>query len=475
MKTDKYWFGFYKVFISVLLFLLVSAGAGAQKVDQRLIRLVEHAAASRAQSGYPDGAKALSSQIPVKLNADGTVSTLSAIATLEKGAECPTALLEQMGIEVRFVLDDMVALVIPADKMTELEQVDAFSYVRADEYVKKDNEEARLTTGVEQVNTASASQANGLPEAFTGEGVVLGIIDGGIDFNHAAFCHPDGTTRVKKVFYFTNDKMKAYTGNKISKLTSDGIDSHGTHVAAIAGGSDLGNGQKGVAPQADLILCGIDEELSNVNIIDCIKSIFDYADQVGKPAVINLSLGNPLGLHDGSEMVGTAIAKLTDNGTMSGISIEEGTVTLLDDLSASLQISDCAKALGLVFEMSNARRNYADFNTIEQYTQQLNELVTASMTCKGVNQHIPMRVQTAKIGIDYWAVPALNFADENGYVALTDMLDKESIEYMVNIADHAAVPMYKSLITVNQLLQYIRTFMGYIKEEQKKMQEQQKQ
>lgn len=160
---------------------------------------------------------------------------------------------------------------------------------------------------------------------------------------------------------------------------------------------------------------------------------------------------------------------------LSGISIEEGTVTLLDDLSASLQISDCAKALGLVFEMSNARRNYADFNTIEQYTQQLNELVTASMTCKGVNQHIPMRVQTAKISIDYWAVPALNFADENGYVALTDMLDKESIEYMVNIADHAAVPMYKSLITVNQLLQYIRTFMGYIKEEQKKMQEQQKQ
>jgi len=115
MKTDKYWFGFYKGFISVLLFLLVSAGAGAQKVDQRLIRLVEHAAASRAQSGHPDGAKALSSQIPVKLNADGTVSTLSAIATLEKGAECPTALLEQMGIEVRFVLDDMVALVIPAD------------------------------------------------------------------------------------------------------------------------------------------------------------------------------------------------------------------------------------------------------------------------------------------------------------------------------------------------------------------------
>jgi len=73
MKIDKYWFGLYKGFLSVLLLLLVSIGVSAQKVDQRLIRLVEHAAASRAQSGHPDAAKTLSSQIPVGLNADGTI------------------------------------------------------------------------------------------------------------------------------------------------------------------------------------------------------------------------------------------------------------------------------------------------------------------------------------------------------------------------------------------------------------------
>jgi len=157
---------------------------------------------------------------------------------------------------------------------------------------------------------------------------------------------------------------------------------------------------------------------------------------------------------------------------ISGISIEEGTVTLLDDLSASLKISNCAEALGLVFAMSNARRNYANYQTIDDYAQQLNGLVSASMTCKGVNQQIPMRIETAKIGIDYWAVPALNFADENGYVSLTDMLDKESIEYMVNIADHAAVPMYKSLITVNQLIRYMRTLSGTVKEQQQKLQQQ---
>jgi hypothetical protein len=88
------------------------------------------------------------------------------------------------------------------------------------------------------------------------------------------------------------------------------------------------------------------------------------------------------------------------------------------------------------------------------------------MTCQGLNQYIPMRLQTAKIGIDYWSVPALNFADENGYVAITDMLDKESIEYMLNIADHAAVPMYKSVIVVGQLMRYMQTLMGNIKQKQ---------
>jgi len=158
---------------------------------------------------------------------------------------------------------------------------------------------------------------------------------------------------------------------------------------------------------------------------------------------------------------------------ISGISLEEGNVTLLDDLTTSLKIDNCAEALGLVFAMSNARRNYADYQVIEQYTEQLNQIVTASMTCQGLNQHIPMRLQTAKIGIDYWAVPALNFADENGYVPLTDMLDKESIEYMFNIADHAAVPMYKSVIVVGQLMRYMQTMMGNIKQQQQQQQQQQ--
>ena len=143
---------------------------------------------------------------------------------------------------------------------------------------------------------------------------------------------------------------------------------------------------------------------------------------------------------------------------MSGGKLE-GSLTLNDDLTTAISISDCGKAMQLQHEMAHARRNYADQATIEEYTQQLNELMSAKMTCKGVNQVIPMKLQTEKFGVDYWAMPAFNFADEKGYVSIIDLLDKESVEYGINIVDHAAEPMAGAIVTVRQLLQFVQTFI----------------
>ena len=137
----------------------------------------------------------------------------------------------------------------------------------------------------------------------------------------------------------------------------------------------------------------------------------------------------------------------------------EGSFTLNDDLTTEISVDDCAKAMQLQKEMAHARRSYADQATIEGYTQQLNELVSAKLTCKGVNQVIPMKLQTQKFGVDYWAMPAFNFADEKGYVPITELLDKESVEYAINIVDHAAEPMAGAIVTVRQLLQFVQTFM----------------
>ena len=156
----------------------------------------------------------------------------------------------------------------------------------------------------------------------------------------------------------------------------------------------------------------------------------------------------------------TASGRILDvlTALMSGGKLE-AILTLNDDLTTTISISDCGKTMQLQHEMAHARRSYADQATIEGYTQQLNELVSAKMTCYGVNQEIPMKLQTEKFGVDYWAMPSFNFADEQGYVPFTQLLDKESVEYAINIVDHAAEPMAGAIVTVRQLMQFVQTFL----------------
>ena len=144
----------------------------------------------------------------------------------------------------------------------------------------------------------------------------------------------------------------------------------------------------------------------------------------------------------------------------NGRSLDNAKITLLGDLTTTLSISDMQKALKVYTDSRTARRNYADQQTIETYTQQLNDLIQAELTCKGVNQTIPVRLVTSKFGVDWWTMPGLSFADEAGYVPLTELLDQESMEYGVNIIDHAIDPMKESIIVVRQLIQYIQTMFG---------------
>ena len=154
----------------------------------------------------------------------------------------------------------------------------------------------------------------------------------------------------------------------------------------------------------------------------------------------------------------TSSASILDviGAIMTSRTLDEGKLTLLDDLTTTVSISDMQEALQVAREAATARRNYADQKTIDQYTQKLNELVKCEMTCKGVNQEISMRLMTTKFGVDWWTMPAFNFADEQGYVSLVDLLDSQSVAYGINIIDHAAAPMQQSIIVVRQLLQYVQ-------------------
>ena len=246
-----------------------------------------------------------------------------------------------------------------------------------------------------------------------------------------------------------------------------------TNVFELSGESEFINPKTDVIGITGVLTTGVHGSPDGQHAADATDLYFESTnDPVANEASMKFSFG-----HNDKSMVeleatGKYIDKdidfsqLTTSGRILDVLVAlvsggslEGSITLNDDLTTDFSVSDCGKAMQLQSEMAHARRNYADQATIEEYTQQLNELVSAKMTCKGVNQVIPMKLQTEKFGVDYWAMPAFNFADEKGYVPITELLDKESVEYGINIIDHAAEPMAGAIVTVRQLLQFVQTFL----------------
>ncbi len=158
-------------------------------------------------------------------------------------------------------------------------------------------------------------------EGLTGKGVIVGIIDDGIDVNHFDFKNKDSTSRILYIWdqRATTDTSapnpynygKEWTGQQIDSGICTHNDysvvaSHGTNVAGIATGNGLAvNNYKGVAPEADIIIVATNYQ--DTSVVDAVDYIFRKADSLGQPCVINMSLGSYWGSHDGKDIYAQAI------------------------------------------------------------------------------------------------------------------------------------------------------------------------
>lgn len=242
-----------------------------------------------------------------------------------------TRCLNQWHIPVQSKAGDIWSVYVEKTKIPLLNKEAGISSIQlpVGGFTPKSDDSTRRLVRVKQVH-----EGLGLPQAYTGTGVIVGIIDIGFDYTHPAFRTNNGSLRIARVWeqqqngqapagYNYGNELKNTTEilGKQKDLTSA---THGTFVAGIAAGSHIG-ANAGIAPDANLVLVSLnygkddyysDYEIAPASILDGIKYVFDYAKSQNKPAVVNISWGHHCGPHDGTTLLDQGISNLTGPGHM---------------------------------------------------------------------------------------------------------------------------------------------------------------
>lgn len=261
-------------------------------------------------------------------------------ALIQVKPDCSSDELSQFGILVNSKIGNIWSVMIPEKSLPLISTITKIEYAELSNYANaarfKNDIERQLT----KVDKVQNGLQNSLPLNYSGKGVIVGIVDIGFQCNNPTFYTADGKhNRIIRYWQQNNNNGTApagfsygteYTDTATIAGLNDMDGTHGTHVAGIAAGSGFstpGLQYRGMAPEADIILVTIkyandtlpgsalgDYLVANPTIIDAYKYIFDYAESVGKPAVINLSWGMHTGPHDGTSLFDRATELLVGKG-----------------------------------------------------------------------------------------------------------------------------------------------------------------
>lgn len=160
------------------------------------------------------------------------------------------------------------------------------------------------------------------PYGLTGQGVLVGIVDSGIDLTNADFRNEDGTTRIAALWdqadrEFTSEEINEFLNAQGSERPAVrpplSVDSsgHGTAVAGIAAGNGRGSEgrrYRGAAPESELVIVKMKSPQPGgfprtTELMTGVDYLIRKAQEMRMPVAVNISFGNTYGPHDGSSLV----------------------------------------------------------------------------------------------------------------------------------------------------------------------------
>ncbi len=270
--------------------------------------------------------------------------------------------LKVLGAKIHGFFDRNLIVSIPADKLDAMAATGGVLLIDVSKKATPRTDQTRIVTGTDKVLDGTGAS---LPQAYTGKGVIVGVIDGGFDFTHPGFKDKDGNLRIKAGYLIGNTDL-ASKGEKITVTTTDQTgksvqddlvdaiitdpkvlldttlvknpnESHGSHCAFIAAGStisDINGLQKkpigGMAPEADIVLAtnqftkefeGMVKEKFGDGLDDNIVEFYSFieymkylSEKENKPYVISSSVNSHFGSHNGTSPMSMLLGSYAKKG-----------------------------------------------------------------------------------------------------------------------------------------------------------------
>ena len=326
-----------KLLLIVAVLMVFTASAGRLSTHSKQFLLHYHESLTADTMGGPKkspaqlkhlGGRDKSKKFPrtVKIN---NVEMVSAFVGLNGHSK---AELEAAGAIITTEFDGFVVAQLPVDKLEQIASLASVKRVDVARVMQHMTDASVITTNVDKVKGDDFA-SYGLPQKYDGTGVVASVIDDGIDFQHPAYKDASGNTRIKRVYQPQTNSSNTFqingvsfggtqytTTSQIGNLTTDDTgESHGTHTSTTVAGTWI-NGYGGMAPGADIVLCALGEELYDTYLASAAKYVATYAQSVGKPCIISISIGSLAGPHDGTDYLAQAYTQVTGQGKIITLS-----------------------------------------------------------------------------------------------------------------------------------------------------------
>ena len=235
------------------------------------------------------------------------------------------------GAEITYLLGGYAIAVLPEEQVEIFLSAPGILYAELPTRVYTTVEYGRASSCI-----SNRPSAGSLPENLNGTGVLVGIIDSGIDYRHPDFCNADGTTRIAALWdqsvdggtpppgyyigtLFTKEQINTLLEEKDGEtrqhpVPGADLSGHGTHVAGIAAGNGRASGGKyrGVAYDSELLVVKLAEIRSGqamvsetVRLMEAVDFCVRYAMETNQPLALNLSYGTGEGAHNGRSLLET--------------------------------------------------------------------------------------------------------------------------------------------------------------------------